>query len=146
MARVKLQMPAHQIFDVQIGVRITDINYGNHLGNDSLVGLLHEARLSWLHSLGLSELNIGGAGLIMADLVVEFKLESFYADVLNIQLYVEEVSKAGFDLFYAVINQNNKLVAKAKTGMICFNYELRKVSEIPEAFKKYLEQASAEKK
>jgi acyl-CoA thioester hydrolase len=139
MARVKLEVPLTIIFSTNITVRITDINYGNHLGNHSLVGLLHEARMRWLQSLELSELNIGGCGLIMADLAVEYKLEGLYNDALNISLSMGDVSAYGFDLFYYVVNQNNSLVAKAKTGMVCYDYALKKVVAIPGTFKMILQ-------
>lgn len=141
MARVKLLIPERKIFSTEIAVRITDINYGNHVGNDALVRILHEARVQWLTSKNYTELNIEGASLIMADLAVEYKGESFYGDLLIIEIAVGEISKAGFELYYIIHinrNANNILIAKAKTGMVCFNYEEKKVREIPEKFAQLL--------
>ncbi len=45
------------LFSATLEVRISDINYGNHLGHDSLVSLLHEARVRFLRHLGYTELN-----------------------------------------------------------------------------------------
>ena len=45
MARIKLEMPEQFMGSFQVPVRITDINYGNHLGNDAFVSILHEARM-----------------------------------------------------------------------------------------------------
>ena len=74
----------------------------------------------------------------MADLAVEYKGESFYGDVLKIEIAVGEISRAGFELYYYQIhtnrNGNNVLIAKAKTGMVCYNYEEKKVRELPEKF------------
>jgi len=137
MARIKLLLPERKIFSTEIAVRITDINYGNHVGNDAFVRLIHEARVQWLSSNNYTELNIEGASLIMADLAVEYKGESFYGDVLNVEIAVGEISKAGFELYYIIhVNRsaNNILIAKAKTGMVCYNYEEKKVREIPEKF------------
>ena len=137
MARIKLLMPEQKIFSTEIAVRITDLNYGNHVGNDAFVQLIHEARVQWLSSNNYTELNIEGASLIMADLAVEYKGESFYGDVLTIEIAVGEISKAGFELFYIIHvnrNANNILIAKAKTGMVCYNYEEKKVRELPEKF------------
>ena len=137
MARVKLLIPEHKIFSTEIAVRITDLNYGNHVGNDAFVRIVHEARVQWLTSENYTELNIEGASLIMADLAVEYKGESFYGDVLKVEIAVGEISKAGFELYYIIDvnrNGNNILIAKAKTGMVCFNYEEKKVRELPEKF------------
>ena len=137
MARVKLLIPEQKIFFTEIAVRITDLNYGNHVGNDAFVRLIHEARVQWLSSNNYTELNIEGASLIMADLAVEYKGESFYGDLLIIEIAVGEISKAGFELYYLIHvnrNANNILIAKAKTGMVCYNYEEKKVRELPEKF------------
>ena len=48
MPRVKVALPATFPFRTEIPVRITDLNYGGHLGNDALLGLLHEARVHFL--------------------------------------------------------------------------------------------------
>ena len=137
MARIKLLIPEQKIFSTEIAVRITDLNYGNHVGNDAFVRLIHEARVQWLSSNNYTELNIEGASLIMADLAVEYKGESFYGDLLIIEIAVGEISKAGFELYYLIHanrNANNILIAKAKTGMVCYNYEEKKVRELPEKF------------
>ncbi len=118
-------------------MRITDINYGNHLGNDALVSLIHEARVSWLSTLGYTELNIEGASLIQGDLAVEYLNESFYGDVLTISLYASDISRVSFDLLYLVETSRDQKtipIAKAKTGLICFNYDQRKVMAVPAGF------------
>ena len=92
-------MPEKLLCSCQFPVRITDINYGNHLGNDAVVRLLQETRMQWLTGLGFTELEIGGAGLIMADLAVEFKKEAFYGDILRADLYVGDIAKVSFALY-----------------------------------------------
>ena len=134
MARVKITIPEKWLFDCTIPVRIADINYGQHLGNDALVSMLHEARVQWLQALNYSELNIEGTGLIMADLAVMYKNESFYGDLLLFKLYLGETSAVSFELVYEVINLQQKQIAIAKTSMVCFNYALKKVSELPLPF------------
>ena len=139
MARVKLQIPEKLLFETYIRVRITDINYGNHLGNDALVSMLHEARVQWLNSHQFTELNIDGTGLIMSDLSVEYKQEAFAGEELGFSIFIGDCSSVSFDLFYSVKNQENKIIAQAKTGMVCFNYETRKVAQVPAGLKEVLE-------
>ena len=77
MARIKLEIPGQIIASFNIPIRIADINYGNHVGNDAFVSIIHEARMQWLNQYGYTELKIEGIGLIMSDLAIEFKNESF---------------------------------------------------------------------
>jgi acyl-CoA thioester hydrolase len=76
VARVKLTLPDTFTFETVLDVRVTEINYGNHVGNDRMVSLLHEARLRFLRSYGFGEFNIAGLGIMVTDLMVEFKSES----------------------------------------------------------------------
>lgn len=135
MARIKVDLPEQFSFSVMIPVRITDINYGGHVGNDSVLSLLHEARVKYLNHLGFTELDIAGVGLIMSDVGIEFKGESFYGDELLISVGAGEFSKISFELFYKMetVREGKKiLIAKAKTGMVCYDYDAKKVAAVPE--------------
>lgn len=141
MARVKLEIPENKIAVLTVPVRITDINYGNHAGNDAFVSIMNEGRMQWLKQYGYTELNVEGTGLILADLAVEFKAEAFYGDNIEIEISIGEISKVSFELYYrlsAKRNENNILLALAKTGMVCYDYEVKKVVTIPEKLRKIL--------
>src|SRR4051812_48983227 len=117
MSRIKLTVPSNIIDTIHIPVRITDINYGNHLGNDSLVSIIHEARVLWLKKYNYTELNVAGVGLIMSDLAVEYLNESFYGDVLITSIAAGEISRVSFELFYrieTIREEKNIIIAKAK--------------------------------
>jgi acyl-CoA thioesterase FadM len=132
MARVKVALPAAFIFTATLPVRITDLNYGAHLGNDALLGLLHEARVQLLAHLGLAEFDPATRlGFIMADVAIEYKAEAFHGDVLSIAMGLADPNKYGFDLVYQVHNQQGKEVARAKTGMLAFDYNTRKLRALP---------------
>ncbi len=138
MARVKIEVPQQFLGTYHIPVRITDINYGNHVGNNAFVSIIHEARVQWLQQHGYTELNIEGAGLIMSDLTVEFKTESFYGDQVEVKISAGEISRVNFELYYqlsAKRNDETVLLANAKTGMICYDYTEKKVVTIPEQLK-----------
>ena len=132
MPRVKVSLPASFGFAVTLPVRITDLNYGAHLGNDALLGLLHEARVQFLAHLGTAEFDpTTKLGFIMADVAIEYKAEAFYGDVLTIELAANDPNKYGFDIVYHVKNHAGKEIARAKTGMLCFDYTTRKLRSLP---------------
>jgi acyl-CoA thioesterase FadM len=127
---------------ITIPVRITDINYGNHLGNDAFVSIIHEARMQWLHQYGYTELNIEGTGLILADLIVEFKNESFYGDSIEVTIAAGEISKVSFELYYRLETKRNNqpiLLALAKTGMVCYDYDAKKITAVTGTIKELLQ-------
>ena len=134
MVRIEIELPDSYVFSTEVAVRITDINYGNHLGNDAYFGLLHEARMQWLHQYGWSELDIDGTGMIMVDVAMQFQAEVHFADRLRIELAVSEVTHCGFLMTYRLTNvATGTDVARARTGMVCFDYAARKIAPIPPA-------------
>ncbi|MEZ2445347.1 acyl-CoA thioester hydrolase [Chitinophaga sp. W3I9] len=143
MARVKIDLPATFPFSVQIPVRIRDINYGNHVGNDAILSIIHEARIQFLNSLGYKELDHeAGDGFIMADVAIAYKGEGFYGDIFDIAIAAGEFSALGFELFYRITTNRNGqtiTIAEAKTGMICFDYKAHKVAKLPADMKARLE-------
>ncbi|GGY32057.1 thioesterase [Bacterioplanes sanyensis] len=135
MARVNLELPDAFIYSTQLDVRVSDINYGNHVGNDRMVSLLHEARLRFLREHDFGEFNIAGLGLIVTDLVVSFKAESFVGEVLTFHLGLTDFNKYGCDFIYRVENQaDERVVALAKIGIVFFDYDERKIARIPRVF------------
>lgn len=144
MARIKIELPEPFYFSCIIPVRITDVNYGGHVGNDTVLSIIHEARMQFFKHLGYTEMNFAGTGMLMADVAIEFKKELFYGDAVIAEVKAGDISKVGFDLFYklGVIRQmpgdKTILIATAKTGMICYDYKKKKVVAVPEEGKQKL--------
>lgn len=135
MARIKIELPEKFSFTTFIPVRITDINYGGHVGNDTLLTIVHEARMQFLKSYGYKELEFEGVGMIMADAGIEFRSELFYGDIVIASVTITEFSKAGFDIYYKLekeVGDKKVLIAAAKTGMICYDYKNKKIVAVPD--------------
>ena len=143
MSRVKIETPEKFIFKTEIPIRITDINYGGHFGNDSLLSIIHEARVRFFNSLGFAELDVEGVGIIMTDAEVQYKTEGFYGDILIVEIALTDFSSIGCDFIYRITNKIvPKEIAVAKTGIAFFDYTQRKTVRIPEAFKNRVEEIS----
>lgn len=134
MARIKLTLPGRFPFSTFIPVRITDLNYGAHVGNDTILTLMHEARVRFLRHFGYDELNVAGVGLIMSDVAIEFKNQLFYGTELKAAVAAADFTHAGFDLYYRLTIERDGReldIALAKTGMVCFDYSAKKVVAVP---------------
>ncbi|MBT7301107.1 MAG: acyl-CoA thioesterase, partial [Victivallales bacterium] len=122
MARLKLSLPDDLPFAIELTVRVGDVNYGGHLGNDSLLGLLHEARVRFLDSLGYSELDVAGHGMIMGDVAIVYKAQAFLADCLRIEVGTMDFTGSGCDVVYRVNRvADGVVIALAKTGIALFD-------------------------
>ena len=139
MVRTTLELPQEFLFSTDIPVRISDINYNNHLGHDSIIMLIHEARVRFLNTYGFTELDIDGFGLVMTDLVILYKAEVFYGEILTIEVTIRDFTKCGFDFVYRITNkETGDEVARAKTGVLIFDYTKRKVIAVPKKFRSAL--------
>ena len=135
MARIEIKMVDGFVFETELTIRTTDLNFANHVGNDTFVSLMQEARTRFFMDLGYSDLDVEGKGTIISDLAVVYKSQSFYGERLKFELGAGDFNKYGCDIFYRVTNaENQKLVLEAKTGIIFFDYEKNKVTTIPESF------------
>ena len=132
MSRVKLELPGDFSFQCMIPVRITDLNYGGHAGNDTILSLIHEARMQFLQHLGYTEMDMEGKGMIMADAALEFKSELFYPETIRVSVTAGDCSRIGFSLYYklertASVAERPLLIAVARTAMICYDYDRKRI-------------------
>lgn len=138
--RVDIDLPSRWLFGIDLPVRITDINYGHHLGNDAFLAMLQEARVRWLQQFGWTELKVEGAvGLILVGLAVRFKAESVFGDVLRIRLAAADWTDYGFNLVNLAEKADGTEVARASSAMVFFNYEKRRLAPVPAGFRERVE-------
>lgn len=131
MARMKIELPEKWHFETDISVRITDLNYGDHLANQHLLTYAHEARVRYFKAFGLTELNFGGVALIQSDAAVIYKREAHYGECLKIQMTAEKEGRSAFNVYYQVLNEEQQQVAVMRTAIVCYDYEAKKVVAIP---------------
>lgn len=137
MARIKIELPENFVYKTEIALRISDINYGGHLGHDSVLTLTHEARVRFFKEYGFTELDVFGPGIVISDVAVTYKSEGFYGHRIMIEIAVCDYTKYGCDLVYKLSEMDSGAdLAYVKTGIVFMNYEKREVVGVPDEFKK----------
>lgn len=135
MTRVHIALPEHFAFRTEIPLYISHINYGGHLDNALLLTVVSEARVRFFKSLGYTELNIEGVGLVMADAAVQYRSEAFHGETMVVETSPASLHGKGFDLVWRMSDKaTEREVARGKSGMLFFDYEQRKVAPVPEGF------------
>lgn len=137
MARIKIDLNnLSSVFNTEIPLTVNFINYGGHMGNDAILTLCQETRIRYFKSQGFSELNYYGKSVIQSDAAIVYKSEAFLGDTLLVNLFVDDLNEYGLDFLYSFTNlSNNKEVARAKTGIVFYDYELKKIAKRPELLK-----------
>lgn len=136
MARIKLELPSAFPFRTTLTVRVTDLNYGDHLGNDALLGMIHEARVRFLRDLGYTEKDIEGVGILMSDCAIVYKAQGLLGDEITVDVAVGDFSRTGCDLFYLLTKADGTELSRAKTGIVFYDYTLGSVRPVPQGFLK----------
>ncbi len=139
MARVEIDLPERFLFSADIAIRIGDVNYGGHLGNDAVLSIAHEARVQFLRSHGWTELDIDGIGILMVDAAVLYLVEGKHGMVLRVEVGAADTRTRGCDLLYRFTDrETGDEIARVKTGLVFLDPATRKLVRIPEAFRKVL--------
>jgi len=140
MARIVIDLPESFAFSTELTVYLSHINYGNHLDNALLLTLVSEARLRFFKSLGYTELDVEGVGIIVADAAVQYKSEAFHGEVLVGAMTPVDFNKYGCDLVWRLSEkESGREVARGKTGIVFFDYATRKMAPVPAAFRQRTE-------
>jgi acyl-CoA thioester hydrolase len=140
MQRVKIELPQKLIFSTEISVRVYDVNFAGHLSNDSILSMVHEARILFLKNWGYSEVDTCGAGIIMFDAALQYKSQGYHGDILLFEVTVDNFIKNGCDFFFKITNKvTRKEIARAKTGIAFFDYKTNKLVPVPEKFLNLIE-------
>ncbi|PTB96781.1 thioesterase [Marivirga lumbricoides] len=135
MSRIKIDEPFVYPFAAFIHTRITDLNYGGHVGNDRIFAFMHDARVQYLKHLGYKdEMDFSGTGMIQTDAAITYKAEIFAHEKIKIAIGVTDINKYGLDFVYRFSKEDGRLAALGKTGIIFFDYKERRIAEMPEEF------------
>lgn len=122
-------------------VSISDINYGGHVSNASVLNYFQEGRIGYLKQLGnFSEINIGSdTGMILAESNVKYLAEMFHGDRLDIHVKTTTLKRSSFIFEYQIFKKEVFTVS-GHTQMVAFDYNKRKVTKIPDIFKKAIKE------
>ncbi len=132
MARVEIDLPERFSFSTEIKVRMADVNMAGHVGSETLVSFLNEAQLQFVQQIDFGSVMPEGVAFINADTAVIYRSESFYGDTLKIEAAANDFHKYGCDIVFRVTNKKTKQeIVIAKAGMLFYNYDIKKVAEIP---------------
>ncbi len=140
MARVEIDLPERFSFSTEIQVRMSDVNMAGHVGSETFLSFLNEAQLQFIKEIDFYNSLPEGVAFINADSAIIYKAESFHGDILKIDVAANDFHKYGCDIVFRITNKKTEgEIAIAKSGMLFFDYNKKKVVEIPDEAKRQLE-------
>ncbi len=134
MPRVRLRPLDSYPFQTRVVVRITDVNYGGHLANDRLLGLLHEVRIRFLAGYGYDEMDCDGVPIIQGDAVIDYQAQGFVGDELLFEVAAGDPTRCSIRFYYRVSRAGDgTVIALAETTMVGFRYEDERIRPLSDA-------------
>ena len=120
-------------FSVSLTVRISDLNYANHVGYQNYLSYFQESRLAYLNAMGFSEMDIGGCGIVVAEALCRYKRELFLYDSIQIGCRINQLRSKGFRCEHQIRRQGI-LCAEGYTDCLSYDHGLKAVVKLPEPF------------
>lgn len=133
MERVKLDFPAEAVIHRHpLTVRVTDMNYGRHLGHDAIVSLLHEARVQAFAALNLPEWDMCGYPSLVADLAIQYLSEARWPDALVIETAVPAPQGKALTIYQRIRqSESQKIVATARVNQLLIDLNTGAPVDVP---------------
>ncbi len=120
-------------FSISLTVRVSDLNYGNHVGYQNFFSYFQEARIAYLEKIGYSEMDIEGYGMIVGEANCKYKQELFLNDRIQIECGIREMKSKLFTMHYQ-ISKEGVICAEGFTKNLCYDYQAKKVVRLPDRF------------
>ena len=132
MARIVFDLPPRFLFSTEVQVYIGQVNYGGHLDNAQLLSLVSEARVRFFQSNGWTEMNAGGAGIVVGDMLAQYKSEAFHGEVLRVDMTAADFNRYGMDLVFRITAvADAREVARGKSGIVFVDKDQHRATPIP---------------
>ena len=84
---------------------------------------LEQARVHYLHELGLAPTNPGDIGMIIAEASCRFKSPLRLREQVTIRVRVSQMRRSSFTFVYRMEGGDGRLAALARTVQVCYDYD-----------------------
>jgi acyl-CoA thioesterase FadM len=135
MTRIDIKVPEKVLYETHFTIQPEDINSANHMGNERILFFSNTVRTDFYNHLGLEEGVLAeGHGTIIANHAIKYVSEGFLGDEITCQVGIAEFTSCSFDLIFHFFKKDKKTLALVRSGVVYFNYNERRISELPKEF------------
>ena len=116
-------------------VRFRDLDAMRHVNNSVYLTYLEETRIAYMNARRSGSLFDAEHGTIMARSEINYRFPATLGDALVIEMTVGQIRRSSFEFDYSLYRQaDRRLIAQAKTVMVCYNYTLNMPVRVPDAW------------
>jgi acyl-CoA thioester hydrolase len=127
-------------FTYDIPVRYGDLDPQGHLNNARFVTFIEQGRFSYIRALGLWKgESFEDLGLIVADVHVTYLAPVYFNQTVRVGVRVSRLGNKSMDFTYELTDAaDGKLLARAETVMVSFDYHTDQSIPIPDTWRQII--------
>jgi acyl-CoA thioester hydrolase len=123
-----------------IPLRWNDFDVLGHVNNVRYFEFMQDTRVALVERMNLSKADLSEIGHVVAHQEIDYlKAIPMDATSVSVQIHVEKVGGASYDLTYEISDGEGHLYAKASTVMVTFDVKSDSVVRIPDNIRTALE-------
>lgn len=125
-----------------IQIRFVDIDRMGHVNNAVYLSYLETARLHYFKELG-GVTDWYKDGVILGRAEINYKVPITLLDIIYVKTWCTRIGNKSFDLSYSIMKKNTEPeieMVNSLSVLVCYDYGLKKSIEIPELWRKWLNQ------
>ncbi|MBE0501656.1 MAG: acyl-CoA thioesterase [Desulfuromonadales bacterium] len=130
-------MSENNKFSVPVELRFADLDAYGHVNNAIYFTLLETARTKLFYEKFI-EFMAQSLLFLVVKAECEYKLPIELKDKVIVTLEMARVGHSSFDIEYLLHNGDDKIFARAKTVMVCYDGKLKRTVRIPQSFKQLI--------
>jgi acyl-CoA thioester hydrolase len=117
-------------------VRWRDLDALNHVNNAVYFTYLEQARVHYVHELGLLPERRSDIGFILAEAHCQFKSPLSLGERVTVYVRVSELRNSSFVFQYRMEGEDQRLAAEAHSTQVCYDYENKRPIPISDDWRK----------
>ena len=133
-------------FVYRLEVRFRDCDPLGHANNAVYFTYLEQTRFAHWRSLwgfGTPQLPPGMPGIILAHAECDYERPARYGEMLDVKLRVVGLGRSSFRYEYEILDEQQRIVARAKTVQVMYDYDAETPVPIPDRIRELLTRPTA---
>ncbi|HVG36157.1 MAG TPA: thioesterase family protein [Thermoplasmata archaeon] len=128
-------------FTIDIQMRFRDIDGMGHVNNAVYLSYVELARTQfYMHQANKRTLD--EIDFILARVEIDFESQATWGDQIQVAVWPSKIGNSSFTLSYEVKEKRSgRILARAKSVLVSYDYETRKSKPIPDEFRTLLQAA-----
>lgn len=133
---------AEEVFHhhLPIQIRFNDVDRLGHVNNNAYFAYYDLGKEEYLRDALKTDYRGTGIVPVIANINADFIMPIFYGDDIVIETRVAHIGRKSFTLVQRAVNQEQHVVCRCQTVMVCFDLTTQQSVELPDIYRQAFEQ------